>query len=733
VLPLVGLPLLGLLALVAPARGGDDDVEIRPYDGVVWNTVPKMWVQFLVRDAQTGRPVAGATIRRHLELDMGDDATWAPARGEWRTDAYGVFTLDCDTTEDGDATSHWSVEAPGYAVTETYGAAGSWEILELKPGLDRHGLLLDAGGRPARGVLVEWKVGCAHAPALRVARTDANGRYVFRGIERSGDVCYDGPGILADYADDADLGPLDQPPPVRLAGPALTLRGRLVNAPSGVLDLAVVRGMTSSRGPLARVARDGTFVLEGVGANDQLWLDAKGKESYAVLDLTDFRHGGPIVWDLAPAAVPLVTLRVLERYPAGKPDDFESPLELAFDAVTDGRRTCVAMSTDADVLDATVALAPGAYDVAVPGSGRWSDPFARFRTPPQRIVVAAPPAAPPEVSVTLVEQPRLIVEFAPRPSDDLTRLVLDLPGLQRSFVPADEVSLPVFLPADVEATVRVVGHLRAARVGPPEGGVRRVVVDPRPTATLRVRHLDLGAGDTIELAGQQAPELDEDEGILTFPWTRPGGPVRLRIAFEAGGVVETTIVVPDGPGAVLDVDVATLPRLPAGRIDLRGLPAGGAWSHVATFDDQGRHVVVGIGPKDTFVEHPAFTPGRWLKVVGDGVGDFHRRLSGSSPFVVAVGTATLRLRFPAAGGIAPTPEVDVVGVGAGYACEPEGGWDGPDDGLVPRGDVLVNVPHLEAGEHTVLVGVDRGYGSVALRVRLTDGQTREVTVNLPRR
>lgn len=730
--PRLVAPLLGLLALAAPARGGDEDVEIRPYDGVVWHSVPETWVHFLVRDARTGQPVPGAVIRRHVEMEMSDDATWGPARGEWRTGAHGVFALDCGTTEVGDATSHWTIEAPGYAVTETYGAAGSREIVDLEPPLDRHGVLLDPLGRPARGVLVEWKVGCAHAPALRVARTDANGRYVLRGIEAGGDVCYDGPGVLAAYASDGDLGPLDQPPPVRVADPAITVRGRIVHAPPGVLDLAVVRGRTSSRGPLARVARDGTFVLEGVGEGDELWLDAMGKENYATLDLADFRSGGPLVWDLGPEApdVPLVPLTVTERYAGGgKPDDLQPPITVAFDAVHGGRRTVLRLSEDADVLDATVELAPGAYDVSVAGDDRLAAAFRRFRTPARRVVVGAPPAPPPTIELEFVEQPRLRMTLTPPPDDgdDDDTFTLDVPGARQHFQAPDVV----FLPSDVEAVVRVAGQVRASRVAPVADGVRHVVVDPRPTATIRLR--GLADDDDVELAGQRVAELDDDRGVPAIPWTGASGALRLRIDLATGGVAATTLDVPPGPGTVLDVDVATLPRLPAGRVELRGLPEARAWANVSTFDDAGRRVVVDLAPGTTHVEHPAFTPGRWVKVACDDLVEFHRRLVGPSPFVVAVGTATLRLRFPADGGVAPTPDVVVVGVGAGYAWEPEGGWDGPDDASVPRGDVLVNVPHLEAGVHTVLVGVDRGYGSVVLRVRVQDGETREVPVHLPRR
>ncbi len=727
----LALPLLGLFGPLAPARGGEDDVEIRPFDGLVWGGVPAEHVLFLVRDAATRRPISGAIVRRHVEMEMGDDAVWGPARGEWRTDERGLFTLDCATTEDGDAVSHWAIEAPGYAVTETYGAAGSWEVIDLEPPRDLHGVLLDALGRPARGLLVEWKVGCAHAPALRVARTDAQGRFLLQGVGRGGDVCYDGPGILADYALPTAVGPVDLPPPVTVAAPAVTLRGRIVNAPPGVLEQAVVRGMTSSRGPLARVARDGTFVLEGVGEGDEVWLDALSKERYAALDTGDFRPGGPITWDLGPPApdtaeARTVRVAVRERYAAGKPDDLEGPLGLAFDAVEGGRRTVLDLSEDADVLDATVDLAPGSYDVSVAGDDRLSSAFRRFRTPPQRLEVRAPPAPPPAITIDLIEQPRLEVVFSNPPDDDELVLHVDVPGARHGFRTGDVVHLP----ADADALVRVAGHLRAARVAPVERGARQVVVDPRPTAVVRL--LGLGANDTLDVQGHfgiEATEPDRLGGAAILRWTGRLGPLRLRVFFEAGGSAETTLAVPDAPGAVLDVDVAALPRRARGRIKL-GDPAA---LTLTTFDDDGNEVHVDVPVGAWLAEHETFTPGRTVRATRDGAVDAVWRLARTSPFRLTLPSATLRLRFPASDDVPPWPSVSVEGVGTRFDPKPER-WERDDDGKdVPRGDAIVTIAGLPAGVMTAYVAPLPGFRAVEVRVRLKDGETREVTVNLPRR
>lgn len=720
--------LLVIAAVGAPAHAGDDDVSIRPYDGPVWGGVPDAHVLFLVRDAATRRPIPGAIVRRHVEMEMGDDAVWGPARGEWRTDEHGLFALDSAKTEDGDAVSHWAIEAPGYAVTEAYGAGGEQEEIDLEPPRDVHGVLLDALGRPARGVLVEWKVGCAHAPALRVARTDADGRFVLRGVGSEGDVCYDGPGILADYAPPTAVGPVHLPPPVTVAEAALTLRGRIVNAPPGVLDRAVVRGMTSSRGPLARVARDGTFVLEGVGEGDELWLDAMGKERYAALDTGDFRPGGPLTWDLAATAgahVPTVPVAVRERYAAGKPDDLEVPLRIAFDAADGGRRTVLDLSEDADVLDATVDLPPGSYDVSVAGDDRLAAAFRRFRTPPQRLDVRAAPAAMPAITIELVAQPRLEVVFSTPPDDDELLLHVDVPGAGHVFRRGDVV----FLPADVDAVVRVAGHLRSARVGPVTDGFRRVVVDPRPTAVVRL--LGLGADDTLEVQGHYGIEATEPAragGAATLPWTGRPGPLRLRVFFEAGDSAETTLTVPEGPGAVLDVDVAALPRRVRGRIELDGPAAGAEALTLAAFDDEGNEVHVDVPVGARHAEHPAFTPGRGVRATRDRGVDAVWRLAGTSPFRLRLPSATLRLRFRAVDDVPPWPNVSVEGAGTRFEPEPER-WERDDDGKdMPRGDAVVTISGLAAGVTTAYVARLPGSRAVEVRVPLRDGETREVIV-----
>ncbi len=663
VLVAVTLTVATAAALVAArVDAGDDDVTIRPYDGPVWGGAPREHVQFLVRDGVTSSPIAGAIVRRHLKEDVGNDATWGPPRGEWRTDAHGLFSLDTATTEEGDADSHWTFDAPGYGALETCGAAGTREILDLEPARDVHGVLLDAKGAPARDVFVEWKMGIATAPALRVARTDADGRYVFRGVGRHGDVCYGGPGICADQAPRTATGPVDLPPPVLVAAPAVTLRGRIVNAPPAVLDRAVVNATTSRRGPLARVGRDGTFVIEGVGEGDALWLDALGQERYAVLETDAFSPGAPLLWDLGPsrARAPLVRVVVREHHPHGKPEDLETPVRLAFDALADGRRTFVDLSTDADVLDATADLAPGTYRALVVGAERRIPrSFQRFLTSLEPFDLTAAPGTSPEVTIALAAQPRLQVEFSPVPDDDDFTLTLDVPRARRTFRVRDDV----FLPADGDAFVRVEGHVRAARVGPVEHGVRRVVVDPRPTATLRFVGLD--RHDAVGVGGHERVQPlrhDRSGGVATLPWTGGPGPLRLRVFFDAGGSAETTLNVPAGPGTVLDVDIASLPRRPRGRVEFAGPAAGVEALLLTTLDEDGRAVYVDVPVGARHADHEVFTSGRTVRVTRDGALPAVVRLAGTGPFRLTLPSATLRLRFPAIDDVGPRRIVTVNGL-----------------------------------------------------------------------
>ncbi len=111
-----------------------------------------------------------------------------------------------------------------------------------------------------------------------------------------------------------------------------------------------------------------------------------------------------------------------ERYAAGKPDDFEVPLRIAFDAREGGRRTVLDLSEDADVLDATVDLPPGAYDVSV--AGKAGLPPARSGASRRRrtgFEVPTAPAALPAITIDLVAQPRLQVVFSTLPTTTSSR------------------------------------------------------------------------------------------------------------------------------------------------------------------------------------------------------------------------------------------------------------------------------------------------------------------------
>lgn len=719
------------LAVAAPARGGDDAVTIRPHEGLVWGDVPVDRVLFLVRDARTRRPVAGAVVRRHLELVMGDDAAWAPPCGEGRTDAHGLFAFDCSRTPEGGETSHWSVDAPGYGVTEVYGGAGAWEVIDLEPSRDVHGVLLDARGAPARGILVEWKVGCAHAPALRVGRTDATGRFVLRGLADpdDGEVCWEGPGVLADYAPRSAVGPVGHPPPVTVAGTAVTVRGRIVNAAPGRLDRAVVRGIgTHERGPLARVARDGTFVMEGAGPGDGWTLEGIAPPR-VVLDLDDVRPDAPVVWDLGPERPEPepVDVRVVEQWVGGKPEALVEPVRVAFDGVADGRRRIVELSVMHRVHERTASLPPGTYDVSVSAERLRDAPFVAYTTPRQRVVVPAPPAAPPVVTLGLAPQPRLQVTWV-APPDPEARFVLSIPGGERTFDADDEVSLP----AEVEAFVRPAGTARFARVGPAADGARPVTVDPRPTAVLAFVGLD--DDDVVELDGQPwSGGLEPAGHEARLAWPGRPGPHAVRVRLRAGGVAATTVDVPEGPGTVVRVDVATLPRLPAGRLELVGFPADGAAVAVTTFDDDGAPVKLEVAPGSTTVEHPALTAGRVVRILRADDREVVRRLEGSSPFRVRCGTATLRLRVPAGAGGTVAPRIQHVGGEPEVAWAPAGGWAGADRDRSPRGDAVATLRALDAGEHTFLVGAFPALGRVEVRVRLAEGEDREVVVPLPPR
>ena len=256
--------------------------SVREYDGYVGYHDDHS--TFLVRDALTGEPIEGAIIRQHVEAEVSDDARWAPLIAETRTDEFGLAWIPNDRSA---GACHWAVHAEGYAPTEEYGTLVH-EVVELERGQTLRGRLVDPFGDPIAGARVETKWGCAHAPALVEVTTGSDGVFVFHGVQ-DGDFPFYARGVEACYT---SVRILDLPLRDEHTFPGGSIEGRVLFADGTAPGWGVIQNDCGSRGPMARLERDGSFRIEGGAPRStfQLYLD----EGYVDVE-SQYRPGGPFV------------------------------------------------------------------------------------------------------------------------------------------------------------------------------------------------------------------------------------------------------------------------------------------------------------------------------------------------------------------------------------------------------------------------------------------------------
>lgn len=648
---------------------------VRAYDGAVPGTDEEMTSILLVRDALTGLPIPGATVRQHAENEMGQDGRWAPLLAEGRTDEFGLVTFRHAEVP---PIAHWTVHAHGYAPTEAYGQVVVEEI-ELRPGTEYVGKLLAIDGSPLAGAAVEWKVGCAHAPTLATARTDDTGLYRFACIE-DGDFVLDDPRGAAEYL----RGP--RGPgfgiPVEQMLPGRTIRGRVVTTDGTPPPWAVVA--TSSRAPRAATDYLGRFALHGSARGDiEVWWAGpwtQYTDDFAPALDVRLMVGGP----------PIEARRVAVHVRVLPPD----PLRIHFDSLADGRR----LSFDWDPDNPHVRVPLGVYLVSA------GDPWSSHVAP----VVRADLRASREMALVSLEQPTL--ELPALPEQAVARIVLEDDSW---FVKTGEYDR---LPAAARAWLRVdLGRTpHTFPIGPERDGVRRADVRLPGRKFIRVPGLEDGLkvelfADVAEIADGPAPgEVTRGSaGLATYAvgeqWLQLAHPergwavVRIDLPFEAATVapdctltpwpepVELRVLLDDGT-PVADADVQVLDDAePPGCLDAPDEPS----------ETDGNGILRRRWLRD----------GLHVRITREDCVWSWATLSGSPPYEVRLGSAVL--------------EVDA-GDLESPACVLDGvAYDRPAEGMI----VLRGVA---AGEHTLVVGANgrkaRAYGIV-----LREGDTRRIT------
>lgn len=540
---------------------------------------------FVVRDGRTGQPVENATVKGYLEWALTDDGKWAPLVHEGKTDEFGVVRFPTDPQG---PTYHWVVEAPGYAPAEEFGRVIS-EVVDLLPGRDYRARVLDPFGEPVQGMEIEYKVGCAHAPALRTVRTDERGVFVVSNIHADGDLCFSAPGCMADYwsAPMADIGH-DR---TYVMVPTYRIRGRLLDRTGRPFKRAVLQAGT--RGPLVTCEPDGSFVIDGAQFTGSMPVFAGEHFGDVHINLEKYRPGGPFTVFLGAPDPPLEKPASVR----GVHDGQVVICDVHLDRVSDGRRY-----TNAGKVPS------GEYVVSA------GDTFSRYVATPRRWTG--------EHRIPVVEQPRLRVK-----NHGEERMAVVANGRMKG-VP-DKGERPLHLPADARAVVRVktdVEHFFP--VGPARDGVREAtVLLPKPTRVV-------------------LPKLDDD--VIVFPpdWdnerafeTWRTGLLRIVLLHDTLGVARYEFRA--RPGRTV--------RLPKPRwvapAQVRVLdPDGG--------ENEAPWVTPVLGRGTPYWEAEIPRPGMTVRI-GDGVhgGDqpyvsFVHELEGNGPFTVQFGTCGIDIPGP---------------------------------------------------------------------------------------
>jgi len=660
---------------------------VREYDGVLPRTWPGRVAVFLVRDLRTGRPIEGALVRQHLEWAMGRDGRWAPSVAEARTDEYGLVAFPLDE-ETGDF--HWVIRAKGYAPTERYGADVEEEV-DLVPGTRRAGRLLDIDGQPLAGAELEWKLGCAHSPAVASARTDEHGRFVFDGVDKHGDAVFVGGQGVAAYVDTA---PVTMPwrIPTYQIFPGRTIEGRVVRGDGMPPLWAVVT--TLVRGPCATTAADGTFALPGVGGPGLgIWWNGGLVEA-----LEDYAPGMPVLLHLEGEAEPApVPVRVRVRDEEGATP--EESVTVHFDRVSDGRRFSVEWSSWGEGV-VGIELAPGDYLVRAGGHS------SSHVSEPQPLAIRESS----DVEIVVGRQPTLSIRPPNIAASYDARWWVVLEDASWTIDPAGDE--PLHLPADGRAWVRVDldGVPHTYEIGPHREGARSVAVRlpgikfiPVPggdegveAELLSAEARPVGSGLATFAAGEQWLRLTHPQRgwalvPLTLPWE--AAEVQLRdVAWQPWpDVVELRVLDPDGR--------------PAGGIAVTGLdlPTDPAWPWP--------------GEERTETDEEGIFRARWLRdgtyvrIVAPDAVPLRTQLAGRPPYEIRLGSATV--------------EVDLSEFTDG-ACLLDG-WP-----VAADHEGRVTLRGVTAGEHVLVAGAN-GRRCLAHLLVLREGETRRLKPRLPRR
>jgi hypothetical protein len=671
--------LVATLGLVAIAGCTTPREWSRPYDGHLPGTGPENVSVTVVRDARTGAPLAGVTVRQYLET-IDPRTLRAPLLAEAVTDAFGLVSVTWSGEMDD---CHWVFEKPGHAVTETYGYRADPKV-ELAPGQELHGVLLDPFDKPYGGVEVELFLGCGHSPAVRRAVTDEDGRFCLRDIAPDrGTLWYPADGIAAGYVNDT-LGTRDHPLVIE-TDPGRVVTGRVVDANGQPVPDVVVRSHQEFRGPATRTSDDGRFRLTGFTPSGDLYVHGPDG-GYAWVD------GNAIDFDRT-----LTVVLRADHDNDGRPDWKAESVPLRFEVVDASSGTPVPGASvflhrpeDGRIFWANLALEtvdapPGKYELRV------GNAFSSHVAGPQPFTVRVGDTAVHRIEARV--QPTLALEWNKFPEEDAHLEVVLADDLL--LVPQGEKATPVHLPPEAEAVVRATaeGLVRYYPVGKVENGRRRATIDWPAMKRIRVV---FDGFDRLSLLEEWSVRIDE----RTIE-THAGGRVTLLVDDEALGRREFPIDIPDRPGAEVRVP-RNAGRTPGVLTVL--LPDETPAAECSVRVDGERFLA--LDEQGTLTSW-LVRPGAAVVVEKAGHVELRRTLEGTGPHRLAWGRASLEVRVP------DTPE---------FVVYVDGELFGAENGQV-------RVAGLDAGPHIVIVAA-HGQRGRAMQIVLEEGEARALEVPL---
>lgn len=680
-----------LLATCLVACGSTSQEWVREYPGYLPGTGWKDAASILVRDAHTGEPLPGVLIRQHEESIPTRDGHWAALLSEMRTDEYGIAWMEMPKNPGG---CHWIALAEGYAPASEFSSRCNHEF-DLERGRVIRNRIFGLDGRPVAGVTVGYMIGCAHAPILRTATTDARGIATFRGISLDGVFPYRHDGLAVSHANptyDERVSPL-----VTYAEPGGPVEGRVLLADGRPASGGVILNLAAPHGPLAALADDGSFRMRSAELGERFSIFFEGE--WHRIERWQYRPGGPFVHRIG-------SVNDGDTYPVGiditgRPKD--APLPVGFERLSDGARQW------SGTHDAPIDLPAGRYRAVL------GDLFSEFVGESEAFDVPGTRS----VSIDPRRQSRLDIEWAQANLKDGWASVY-LGNRKHTWDMPD--GLAPFLPGDAPAVLCVErDDVRRFFAIPPGEGVRRVVL--RFPAIKRLAIPAMGdAYVTLHAAiAPNNPQLDRATSTLS---TRATGEVAVVVEAE-GEVRILRFDLPfEAPPNVIAPKRVERHRVPEERelvvVRSNGSPVAEAKVVVAkesldpVWRERSTSRDTETGPRGR-ARLPWFRDGASVVVVAPGPDLVAKRvvLEGDGPYSVQWGDCSVTVVVSDADLEAPRLYCD----GQLHEAFDEG---------------VISLRGLDPGPHTLIIGAE-GRRHFVHRIVLKPREHREIHADLPRR